>query len=285
MPPDTAFFLHIPRTAGTTLNSVLTANYAPEEVLSVYDKDDYKAHRAHSPAELAKIRLIQGHLLLPRFDPPGIYGLDVRVFTFVREPVSRLVSEYLFLKSWKANHLYAYLHEQSVSFRRYIESDDKRLRYRGKNFMTRCISGLSTGDRAYPARAVARAKQHLEKVFGFVGIQERFPESLLLLGDFLPLRTLFHERRNTLEGQAREEISREDLDVARERNQGDAEVYAFACGLFSERVAAAGPGFAERVRRFLFLNDKYRKMSALLMRSTAARDTGPIGLPKESLWR
>jgi hypothetical protein len=284
MSPNVDFFLHIPRTAGTTLNSIFAANYAPDEVLSVYSEEEYKAHKAHSAAELAKIRLIQGHLLLPEFNPPSIYGFSVRVFTFVREPVARLVSEYFFLKNWKANHLHSYIHNENITFRRYIESRDKRLRYRGKNFMTRCISGLSVGDRPYPISAVAKAKQHLEKVFGFVGIQEHFLESLLLLGDFLRLKTLFHERRNQLRTEAKEEISREDLEVARERNQGDTEVYAFASSLFFERVAGAGAGFAARVRQLRFLNAKYQKMSDMLLRSTAAQSSDSVTLPKDGLW-
>lgn len=35
---ETLFFLHLPRTAGTTLNAVLHDNFAPETVLSVYAK-------------------------------------------------------------------------------------------------------------------------------------------------------------------------------------------------------------------------------------------------------
>ena len=39
------FFFHLPRTAGTTLNAILKDNFAPEEVLSVYRREDYAACR------------------------------------------------------------------------------------------------------------------------------------------------------------------------------------------------------------------------------------------------
>ncbi|MDL2272125.1 sulfotransferase family 2 domain-containing protein, partial [Desulfovibrio sp. OttesenSCG-928-I05] len=225
---DIAFFLHIPRTAGTTLNTILRANFPPEAVINVYDKEEYAAHAAHSRDELEKVRLIQGHLLLQNYDPPQMYGEPVRVFTFLREPLPRLVSEYAFLRTWKANHLYAYLNDNNVSFRDYLLGETRELRYRGKNFMTRCVAGIDTGTKAYPVKAVAKAKRHLERVFGFVGIQERFMESLLLLGDFLGIDNLLHEKRNALSDAAKPVVSAEDMELARELNRGDLELYTFA---------------------------------------------------------
>ncbi len=158
------FFLHIPRTAGTTLNTVIRNNFAPETLISIYDREDYRTHAAHSVEELRSVRLIQGHLLLQSYDPPLFYGRPVRVFTFLREPVSRLISEYRFLRTWRANHLYDYLHRENVDFRRYVESREPQLRYRGRNFMTRCLSGHALDDRDMPRKAVAAAKRHLEKI-------------------------------------------------------------------------------------------------------------------------
>lgn len=282
---DIAFFLHIPRTAGTTLNTVLRANYAPEEIIEVYDKADYERHAAHSPDELQRIRLIQGHLLLQNYDPPRMYGVPVKVFTFLREPLARLISEYAFLRAWKDNHLYAYLNGNDISFRQYMLGETKELRYRGRNFMTRCVAGLDTGGKPYPVRAVARAKRNLEHVFGFTGIQERFTESLLLLGDFLGITNLLHERRNALKEKAKPDIATEDLELARELNQGDLELYAFASDLLAERIAAQGPAFATRVATFSRLNAKFRRMSEIIAGNiVGAEEGGTIALPKTSLY-
>lgn len=280
------FFLHIPRTAGTTLNTVIQNNFGPDELISIYEREAYRIHAAHSEEELRKIKLIQGHLLLQNYDPPLFYGQPVRVFTFLREPISRLVSEYRFLRTWKANHLYDYLHKENVDFRRYVESSEPTLRYRGRNFMTRCISGLPLDERDLPRKAVATAKRHLEKIFGFVGIQERFTESLILLGDFLGMSDLLHEKQNALRGSSEDIISREDLAFAAERNQGDVEIYRFACELFTERVAAQGPAFSKRVQRFEFLNDKYGRIAEAL-RQKAGADACHDGIerPKDGLWR
>ena len=278
---DIAFFLHIPRTAGTTLNAILRANFTADQIINVYSADEYKAHAAHSADELEGIRLIQGHLLLQKYDPPTMYGVPVRVFTFLREPVARVLSEYAFLRTWKANHMYAYLNDNAISFRDYLLGDEPRLRYRGRNFMTRCIAGLDTGTKPYPRQAVARAKHNLEKVFGFVGLQERFMESLLLLGDFLGMENLLHEKRNALREESKPVISDDDIALARECNRGDSEVYDFAVALFAERVATRGSAFAGRLRAFTLLNDKFRKMSALITEDAAPDRDDAIAFPKD----
>ena len=282
---DIAFFLHIPRTAGTTLNNVLRANFTTEEIIEVYDQEDYALHSSHSREELQNVRLIQGHLLLQNYDPPQMYGVPVKVFTFLREPLERMVSEYTFLRTWKENSLYAYLNDNNISFREYILGETKELRYRGRNFMTRCIAGLDTGTKPYPARVVARAKHNLERVFDFVGIQERFLESLLLLGDFLNLKDLMHERRNALKDTAKPFIPSEDLELARELNQGDIELYSFASNLLAQRISAQGSGFVKRFENFSRLNDKFQRMSALITRGIDGNHGDEkIALPKTSLF-
>lgn len=278
------FFLHIPRTAGTTLNSILARNFRQEEILSVYHREDYEKHREHSTEDLANIRLIQGHLLLQQYDPPLMYGQPVKVFTFLRDPLARLVSEYAFLRSWESNHLYAYLNENNVTFAQYIQSTEKLLLYRGKNFMTRSVSGMDTGGKNYPVRALSRAKRNIEKTFGFVGIQEHFMESLVMLGDFLGIDKLLHEHRNAMKTGVKPVLTDEETAVAEEYNQGDRELYAFACELFAHRVEQGGRELQGRVQALTFLNRKYEKMSGLLMEEADAKEDGPVVKAKNNPW-
>ena len=136
------FFLHIPRTGGTTVDAILLKNFNQDSVLKIYNANEYKNNRFYDSDEIKKIKYITGHLLLDKYDPPQIYGQEVSVFTFLRDPIQRLISEYIFYKTWTNNHLYKYINENKISFRNYIQSSEKILKYRGKNFMTRCISGV-----------------------------------------------------------------------------------------------------------------------------------------------
>ena len=275
------FFLHIPRTAGTTLNAVIRNNFAPEEVLSVYNRADYERLAVLDEAALAPIRLIQGHLFLQSYDPPMSYAREVEVFTFLREPVARLVSQYLFELHWEENSLYSFLNEGGVSFADYVTSDCKELRYRGRNFMTRMLSGMDFDLDSFPRAALDAAKRNLESVFGFVGIQERFDESLVMLQDFLGLESLLHERRNALRPALKERIGEADLALAAERNAADAELYAFAVGLFDERVASQGPEFQARVARFREVNTRFAKVCALVARRDGQDMDADVVLPKD----
>ena len=135
--PKPYFFLHIPRTAGTTLNAILSQHFLPQETITVYDSKDYSAHRFHTREDLQHIKFITGHLLLQSLEPPSIYNTPVHVLTLLREPMGRLFSEYTFLRTWQSNHLYKILNDNNISFQDYITSNEKLLRYRGKNFMTR----------------------------------------------------------------------------------------------------------------------------------------------------
>lgn len=274
------FFLHLPRTAGTTMNAILRDTFAREEILSVYTEEEYRACREIDTARLEGVRLIQGHLFLEQYDPPRMYGRDVQVFTFLREPVARLVSEYVFLKTWRENHMYAYLNRNNVSFADYLQSAEPRLVYRGKNFMTRFFSGEDFDLHAFPQRAFDAARRNLESVFGFVGIQERFDESLLLLGEFLGLTSLFYERRNALRPEEKLVVGEEDMALARELNPADIALYEFACGLFAERTDRLGRLFELKLREFRLLNEKYQRMCRLIGTELTGEQMGPIILPK-----
>ena len=281
------FFLHLPRTAGTTLNGILRSNFAPEEILNFYTQEDYKNNAERSQESLTGIRLIQGHILLPQFTPPSIFSVTVQPFTFLRSPVERLVSEYNFLRTWDKNHMYAYLRENNITLRDYVLSNNHLLQYRGRNYMTRCISGMDMGLSPYPIKALARAKQHLEHVFCFVGIQERFVESLLLLGDVMGLSTLFYENRNTLKKDEKEPVSGEDIALIKELNRADEALYQFACELFSARVSEKGAGFTQRMNTFIQINTYYQKCSSLLQNEATqpfSESDSPIIFPKTTLW-
>ncbi|MDL2216851.1 hypothetical protein LJB81_03875 [Desulfovibrio sp. OttesenSCG-928-M14] len=191
----------------------------------------------------------------------------------------------VFCAPGKNNHLYSYLNENNISFRQYLTGKEQILRYRGRNFMTRCIAGQDPGPADRPRAALSKAKRHLEKEFVFVGIQEHFDESLLLLGQTLGLDDLLYERRNSLVQADAIPVEQSDLDLARQINQGDRDLYDFALTLLEERIKEQGPGFQERLVQFRFLNEKYQRLSRLLREQAGvAEGHDNLALPKDGLW-
>ena len=134
----------------------------------------------------------------------------VNVFTFLRDPVQRLISEYIFYKTWKNNHLFKIINDNKISFTDYLLSKDRILIYRGKNFMTRCISGRAFISTKHPYTALAIAKRQIEKNFFFFGILERFTESILLLSKILNLQNIFFLHHNKLNNNLKECITDEE---------------------------------------------------------------------------
>jgi len=271
-------FLHIPRTAGTTLNRLLERHFPPETVLSLYSREELQRYAVIDVAFLARLRLIQGHILLSDYDRFTFYDAPVRAFTFVREPVSRVISEYFFLRTWPANHLYALLNEQHITLSEYVTSKHKLLRYKGGNFMTRVLSGIDPD--VEPDAALERAKSNLRDRFLFFGLTEAFNASLLLLAEAMGLGDLLYERQNALRRPVSQRADEDERALIAARNTLDTALYDFAKQLFAERVAAKGSSFTARLTRYETLLGKYQKVCALV-ETRLGVPLGEIEKPKD----
>ena len=91
-------FLHVQKTAGTSMQNMLRAVYDPREVFSEHTDSLY----LRSPAELAQYRVFAGHFNYDSVD--YIRRRKVSVFTFVREPRKRLLSLYHFWRAHEPGH-------------------------------------------------------------------------------------------------------------------------------------------------------------------------------------
>lgn len=286
MDNEPIFFLHFPRTAGTTIDEIFFNNYPADRILKIYSQEEFKKYNYIDEKDFLKIQYITGHLLLTNVNPTQFYGKNVKAFTFLRDPVKRLYSEYIFLKSWKNQHLYNYLNSNNISFSQYITGTEKILRYRGKNFMTRCISGDSLENTDINA-SLEKAKYNLKNTFMFFGIQERFMESILLLSKKVNLKNILHQKRNALKYTAiKYRMSDEEKNIAREYNKADIELYNYALDIFDRRIEEKGIEFQNNLKNFTFINTKFQNIANLLYTSVDAdkNQNTDIELSKDIHW-
>ena len=276
MDSNPIFFLHIPRTGGTTIDYIFSKNFNKDEILSIYKDIEYKKYKEIEPSFLSKIKYITGHLLLSDYNQLKIYNQKVNVFTFLRDPVQRLISEYIFYKTWKNNHLFKIINDNKISFTDYLLSKDRILIYRGKNFMTRCISGRAFISTKHPYAALAIAKRQIEKNFFFFGILERFTESILLLSKILNLQNIFFLHHNKLNNNLKECITDEEKSIALDLNKADYELYKFAVEYFDYKIDLLGQSFSSEIKEFKILNNEYQNKMA------NHSDVNDIILPKNS---
>jgi hypothetical protein len=174
---------------------------------------------------------------------------DARYMTFLREPVDRVLS-----------HYYRHVHHPDLSPAKRRERNEAgretaatieealvELRVpQLTNLCTRFLCGAPSPMGELPESALDDAKANLRE-FAFVGIQERFEQSIVLLQRMLGLGAVPYLNRHVSQEGGRpsvDEISDEQRALISECNRLDVELYGFGLELFEQAVAAAGDGFA-----------------------------------------
>jgi hypothetical protein len=243
----TVIFLHIPKTAGSTLLRIIERQYDPSEIYSLYLRQDFQAFDSLAEAQKEEIRIYRGHVIfgwdqcLPQ---PATY------FTILRDPVERAISNYYFTRTYDDHHHYDLIHSQNLSLAAYLESKEELMMDNGQ---TRMLSGgYYTMDYGELSReALEAAKANLRDNIEVVGLTGRFDETLLLLKKAFGWGNVFYARQNVVRKRPhRDQLSADTLAVIHKYNQLDMELYQFATTLFEEQVRKQGASFAEEVRSF-----------------------------------
>src|SRR4051794_31629568 len=104
---DLLYFLHIPKTAGTSFNDILKANFAPDESSFAVPVSNF----VQIPHEqIAKFKAISGHYYynIAAFTPrTPVY------ITMLRDPVERTISDYAQIRRTATHHGHALASSQS----------------------------------------------------------------------------------------------------------------------------------------------------------------------------
>ena len=146
--------VHIMKTAGQTVRGILRQSYRGRHC-------DLLARRLATVSDLhwaqrfyRELQSIAGHGVLPHANLEAS-GLALRYFTFMRDPLQRCVSHYQFSSPKRPDY---------PPFEEWIRSFS--------NFQTKILCGSEEAQRAI---------EILEEKIEFVGLVERFNESLVLL--------------------------------------------------------------------------------------------------------
>jgi hypothetical protein len=247
-PKHGVIFMHIPKTGGTSFEYIAAKNYTINGVIQI---NSPALHR--NPSALYKHndmpRVVLGHHKISSILYHWI-DRDVAHLTVLREPVSRVVSHFNYVKS-SVNHA---LHDRvkDLSLAQYVESN---VAVELENAQAYRIAGVLRNQlRGAPVDAGLvreRARETLETRFSFFGLTERYVEFLLMCREILGWRDIYAERRNVSRRREDEEVTPALVDRIRSRNELDIELYEFAAKLFDERWQALRlpAGAAERYAR------------------------------------
>lgn len=244
-------FVHIPKTAGTTLHMIIERQYPPELVYTLGEKRSFDDFRNLSETRRAEIRLLRGHMNLGAHE--FLPGKSLYI-TLLRDPIERVISYYYFIRRTPTHYHYDLITSNNLDLLAFLESKADILMANGQ---TRILSGgaYEYGFGECTQEVLEAAKRNLRERFAVVGLTERFDETLLLLKNALGWRNLFYTpQRVATDRPKRNELAPDTLDAIVEANQLDIELYQYVTMLFAEQIQRQGPPFARQVRSFQLVN-------------------------------
>ena len=275
----TLIFFHINKTAGTTLREILRRKFPVDSKATVHDVDELLAIPKE---ERSNIQYLEGHFIFGLHEylsQPSTY------ITILRDPVSRVISEYYYLISMLDDPRYA----ERIGKNTTLEEYSKQGMWYSWNHQTASICGIGKG---FPppygpvplsAKDLGVAQENLRKHFMFVGLTERFDESLVLLKRTLgwKIKDIIYLKENV--GRIRpprDGISRETLKMIQQHNELDTELYEFAKQMFEEQISQQDSSFRREVQLLRLINrlphESIRKglnlLRAILKRERPVRD-------------
>jgi hypothetical protein len=287
-------FLHVPKTAGTTMLHILNRVYAMERRCLLYPDQTPIAESlaALNADQKLKLQLLAGHV---RFGVDKVFTQEARYFTILRDPVERIISTYHHIRREYRVGFRSALHEKAISstLHEYIVYLSTTINQ--CNGMTFQMAGdhtnfdkLRRNDEGrlpdVPAEAFDIAKHNLATRFDVVGLTERFDESLILLKNTFGWRNIYHYDRNTTSQTERVVLLPETIELIKQTNQLDMDLYAFGKQLFEKQVTAQGPSFEQQCLSFKRRNRIVgRVLGAYRLRTFYGKLPGPLRRRVKSL--
>lgn len=210
--------LHIPKTAGTSFRNILKEVYGEEQVVRFdinrfvsIENEEFKEKKLSS-----QIRVLHGHFPYDQLMEQVALPEGVPVITWLRDPVKRVISNYYYL----SKILREELNEEEKDLNILAKMQKTLLEYANarpnRNRMSSFLKGSTLED------------------FFFIGIMDHYEEDLKDLASLLGWGE-YTELQHNITGD-KPEVDEETLNIIKELNSKDIEIYKSALKHREERI-------------------------------------------------
>ena len=225
--PKKLVFIHIPKTAGTSLRLLLESNYKETERVGIYSREnlDLKLKEA---LENPRIKCIYGHFELR----PIIKNSNAHIITMLRTPIERSQSHFLHYQrsiTTKHQELFSNVHTPE-DFSKLRQSNNRQTAYLGGYILDFIDESV-----------YQNALQNLDRLDA-VGFTEYYAASIAYFGDQFGWKNTLVEHHNS--GGKKKEVAAKA--VWESMNEYDLPLYDQAVARFAE-ILKAYEGRAPRV--------------------------------------
>lgn len=257
---EICLFLHIPKAAGTTLQTILSHNFPPRKTWIIDPNRPCTTIRNFSKLsaeEKKQIVAFRGHMA---FGTHQHVDGDFTYVTLLRHPVDRMISHYYYVKQCgPAHYLFEEVRRNGYSLVDYVRSgispelDNGQVRLLTDTENTVPIGGMTR-------EHLEQAKQNLARHFGVVGTVDRFDEFLIMLRKRFELPSIEYDRENVTKSRPLlKDLPETDRQAILDVNQLDEELYRFAQDLMTSQILAYGPSFEQELKEFRSRQQKRRR--------------------------
>ncbi|NQU39078.1 MAG: sulfotransferase family 2 domain-containing protein [Lentisphaerae bacterium] len=254
--PPPLIFLHIPKTAGTTLRTVLKRQYTRGRRCEIYTEEAFDAFRGLSVEARDQIGLLAGHRT---YGLHTLFTAACRYVTVLRDPVARIVSHYEFVKQNRDHYLHDEVVRKQMDLSAYVTSG---ISVETDNCQARIVAGGDAPPFGQCGREMLdRAVQNIDRHFAGVGLTEKFDESLCLFQQALGWRLPLYISMNVARRRPRAAgLPPETRALIESCNAWDLALYAHALLQLEANIQAMGGAFERRLDRFRKVNRFYGRL-------------------------
>jgi len=267
---QTIIFIHLYKSAGTTLYNIASRQYKRNEYWHFDPNHTLNSFLNLTIEQRNEIKFIAGHL---KFGIHSYTKRNCKYFTFVRDPVTRIISLYNYINKTKDLDLHKLIpsneRENIIDF---IENIDKYSPLHGNNGQTKMIAGM---DFCFPDKnnlwdkkiknqlvnlnnVYEQAMDNIEKHFFFIGITEYFDESLILLKKYLGWNYIYYIPRNVTNTKVKN-FDDKIINKIKEKNKLDAKLYIYMKEKFELEM--------NKNLKYIILNKKYLSLNNFLYKN------------------